>query len=275
MRIEILSGILAIGLVTPVCAQEPDIVGLRLGMSWADAKVILARRGPALVTPLYTISVAADTKASSKYGYPYQVNLQMAKGNETYNISLYPKSTSVKLSDPANLIVHRIRRKIGYDSARAPNLATNYTNLFSKYGLASEALNQKFQILISWLPSARGTLGAGDLLSLPINQPSSSRLYKCYSAPDVYSSIDSSPTATAVQPAEGFDLRSWSGWQSCGLMVRALVAASNEGLVQQLDMDMIDFRQFDIVRTAKVAAETQIKARMAADSNAAAPKQAL
>jgi hypothetical protein len=255
-------------------AEVPDIVGLRLGMTWAEAKIILAERGASFTTPLYTISVSGDVKLADKYGYPYQINLQMTKGNELFKISLYPKSTAVKLSNPTNLIVHRVFRSFGYKQDKAPDSTTSYTNLTAKYGPANEGLNQGFQKLVSWLPHETSTLDATALAHLPLNDARSNRPYKCYSSPDVYGAIEGSEAVTSQRPAAGFDLSSWQGWQSCGLVVRAQIHTSQNDLVQSITQDLLDFGQFDMVAAAKNAAEQQIKTRIAADSKAAAPQQA-
>jgi hypothetical protein len=259
----------------PALAQStaPDILGLRLGMTWAEAKPILMKHGQALQTPLYTDSVAADSKAAEKYGYPYQVNVQMAKGNESINVSLYPKSATGKLSDPNSLIVHRIRRTIGYEQGKALTVAATYAKMTEKYGPASEAFNQGFQTLVSWLPRTPGNLTASNLQTLPWNEAISNRTYKCYSTPDVYGTIDSQLTSSSTRPAAGFDLPSWSGWQSCGLVVRAIINADRSGLVQTIIQDLLDFKDYDIIIAAKKAAEQKIKSQMVADSIAAAPKQ--
>jgi hypothetical protein len=127
----------------------PDIAGLRLGMTWAEAKVVLAKKGRSLEMPLYPQLISTNQKYIEAFGYPYQVKYQMALGNERYVISLYPKSTSAKLSDPANLIVHRVHRTLGYHPEKAPSRQTTISGLVGKFGNASEAVDVGYQLLIS------------------------------------------------------------------------------------------------------------------------------
>lgn len=265
---------LAFGVVTPAFAAEPDILGVRLGMTWAEAKPILEKRGVVMATPLYTISLAADSNLADKYGYPYQINYLIAHGTESVRLSLYPKSIAMKLSKPNNLIVHRVERSFPYLPDKAPSKATTLNNLITKYGMANEALDQKTQIMISWLPLEKGTLDAFRLGALIVNQPTSSHLHKCYNTSDVYSQIDSNPDATSTNPGSSYDVKSWKGWQSCGLVVNVQLSLNN-GLTQNISQSIFDFRQFDTVKAAKIAAEKQIKANIIADSNAAAPQKDL
>jgi hypothetical protein len=100
----------------------------------------------------------------------------------------------------------------------------------------------------------------------------SDQLYKCYSSDNAYNNADNQFESGASKPAAGFDLRSWQGWQSCGLVVSAHIATTRQELTQSLDQRLYDFRAYDVVVAAHRAAQAKIKAQIASDATANAPK---
>jgi hypothetical protein len=255
---------------TAVQAQQFDITGIKLGMTWTEAKAVLDKRGVARIQTSYPNYLPAD---GSKFGYPNRFTITMRSPNEKYSISVYPQSTTLDIANPNNLIVHRVYREIDYIIEKAPSLSVTLTGLTQKYGSATDARNLGYVFFISWVAGETGLLNSDALIALPKNQIFGSRKpYECATTVGIYTEVERRPRDVGrTQVPGGYTGDVWSAAQSCNL-VSAAIITPHLGSVKRIEQTLYDFNVFDTVAAAYHAADVYVKARNFEISNAAAPK---
>ncbi len=262
-------------MATTADAQPAEIAGMRLGMTWAEAKPLIEQAGPIATSyPFPVPAPGVSDRRALAAGYEASHTVRYAPPQNTeIKIYLYPRDLRGDLKDPNNLIVHRIKRKkdFGYVKGQAPTLELVVNEMIGKHGPASDVEHQGPSVGVGWIGRGARAYSASKITALAAGaggRLGPARPAQCLSGPgsgagQAYGRLQSSRPLVQTGPYVGKGPDHWEQFVGCGATHTVVLVTSGGALVHAIEQDVFDMGQMQRIHGIQDAARKLIKTRTA------------